>query len=137
MSVDDLATLLKDLRLKAGLSQQMLAHRALISVQAVSALERGYRKVPHPKTLERISEALSLSQDVRDVLERSARNARGARLLEHDARPSHNLPRRLTSFVGRDDVVRDVVALARSAPVVSIVGTGGVGKTRCAIEVAS
>lgn len=137
MSVDDLATLLKDLRLKAGLSQQMLAHRALISVQAVSALERGYRKVPHPKTLERIAEALSLSQEVRDMLERSARHARGARLQEHDARPPHNLPRRLTSFVGRDNVVKDVVALARSAPIVSIVGTGGAGKTRSAIEVAS
>jgi predicted ATPase/transcriptional regulator with XRE-family HTH domain len=137
MSVEDLAALLKELRLKAGLSQQMLAHRALISVQAVSALERGYRKVPYPKTLERIADALSLSQETRDVLERSARQARGARLQDHETQPPHNLPRQLTSFVGRDDVVKDVADLAQSAPVVSIVGTGGAGKTRSAIEVAS
>ncbi len=135
MSVEDLAALLKDLRLKAGLSQQMLAHRALISVQAVSALERGYRKVPYPKTLERIADALSLSQEVRDLLERSARHARGARLQEHETQAPHNLPRQLTSFVGREGVVKEVVALAKSAPVVSIVGTGGAGKTRSAIEV--
>ena len=135
--MEDLATMLKDLRLKAGLSQQMLADRALISVQAVSALERGYRKVPYPKTLERIAEALALPADVREMLELSARRARGERLQEHEIEPPHNLPRQLTSFVGRDDVVKEVAVLAKSAPVVSIVGTGGAGKTRSAIEVAS
>ena len=40
----------------------MLADRALISVQAISALERGYRKLPYRKTLERIADALALPQ---------------------------------------------------------------------------
>jgi predicted ATPase/DNA-binding XRE family transcriptional regulator len=134
----ELATLLKNFRVAAGLSQQMLADKALISVQAVSALERGYRKVPYPKTLERLCDALALPPEARAALEESARYARGQRLQEQEEPPpSHNLPRQLTSFLGRDDVVKEVTALAKSAPLVSIVGTGGVGKTRVSIEVAN
>ena len=51
--------------MQAGLSQQTLADRALISVQAISALERGYRKAPYRATLERIADALALSQEAR------------------------------------------------------------------------
>jgi len=113
----------------------MLADRALISVQAVSALERGYRKAPYQATLTRIAEALSLSQEARQALEHSARRLRGARLVEHDPATGHNLPRQLTSFLGRDEVVQEIADLVDAAPLVSIVGTGGVGKTRTAVEV--
>jgi predicted ATPase/DNA-binding XRE family transcriptional regulator len=130
-----LAALLRTFRIAAGLSQQMLADRALISVQAISALERGYRKVPYRKTLERIADALSLSSDARVALEISARRARGERLAEQHAAPAHNLPRQLTSFLGREAVLRDICDLVETSPLVSIVGTGGAGKTRVAIEV--
>jgi predicted ATPase/DNA-binding XRE family transcriptional regulator len=129
-----LASLLKSFRVQAGLSQQMLADRALISVQAVSALERGYRKVPYRKTLERIADALSLSTEARAALELSARRARGSRLAEQEVSPPHNLPRQLTSFFGRDEVVNEIAELTESSPLVSIVGTGGAGKTRVAVE---
>src|SRR5579863_5574216 len=132
---DDFAALLKSLRVAAGLSQQSLAERALISVQAVSALERGYRKAPYRATLLRIADALGLSEADRETLERSAHRERGPRLIERDATPPHNLPRQLTSFLGRDDVVDVIIELLESAPLVSIVGTGGAGKTRAAIEV--
>lgn len=132
----ELASLLKNYRVQAGLSQQMLADKALVSVQAVSALERGYRKVPYPKTLERLADALALPAEARTVLEESARRARGLRLQEQEGALTHNLPRQLTSFLGREDVVKEVGSLVKSAPLVSVVGTGGVGKTRVAIEVA-
>jgi predicted ATPase/DNA-binding XRE family transcriptional regulator len=132
----ELASLLKTLRVQAGLSQQMLADKALVSVQAVSALERGYRKVPYPKTLARLADALALAPDARAALEEAARRARGLRLQEQDAPPAHNLPRQLTSFLGRDDVVAEIRRLVKAAPLVSIVGTGGAGKTRVAIEIA-
>jgi predicted ATPase/DNA-binding XRE family transcriptional regulator len=128
------AALLRQFRLRAGLSQQMLADRALLSVQAVSALERGYRKVPYRETLERLADALSLTPEARVALERSARRARGSRSAE-EAPPPHNLPRQLTSFLGRDEVVKEIGELLLNAPLVSIVGTGGAGKTRAAIAV--
>ncbi len=121
--------------MRAGLSQQMLAERALISVQAISALERGYRKAPYRKTLERLADALVLSDEARAALELSARRARAPRPPESDVAPPHNLPRQVTSFVGRDDVVGEIAALVSRTPLVSLVGTGGVGKTRAAIAV--
>lgn len=133
----ELAALLKTFRVRAGLSQQELADRALVSVQAVSALERSYRKAPYRKTLERIADALGLPADARAALELSARRARGTRLAEPEPGPEHNLPRQLTSFLGRDEVVREIAELVTTAPLTSIVGTGGVGKTRVAIEVAT
>jgi predicted ATPase/class 3 adenylate cyclase len=51
--------------------------------------------------------------------------------------PPNNLPRQLTSFVGRQADVTGVEALLRANSLVTIVGTGGVGKTRLAVEAAS
>ena len=53
-----------------------------------------------------------------------------------DAMPG-NLPRQMTSFVGRDAEVREVGTLVRSRPLVTLTGVGGVGKTRLALEVAA
>jgi predicted ATPase/transcriptional regulator with XRE-family HTH domain len=133
----DLPSLLRRFRTQAGFSQQTLADRALISVQAVSALERGSRKVPYRYTLDRIADALSLSQEERTELESSARRARGQHLDEPVGVPAHNLPRQLTSFFGRAGVLKEIVLLLARTPLVSIVGTGGAGKTRLAVAVAS
>jgi predicted ATPase/DNA-binding XRE family transcriptional regulator len=130
----ELPALLRKFRVQAGLSQQVLADRALISAQAISALERGFRRAPYRATLERIADALALPEEARRMLERSARRSRGARLAEPD-RVAHNLPRQLTSFLGRDEVVGEIAELVATAPLVSIVGTGGAGKTRVAVEV--
>ncbi|WP_433331717.1 ATP-binding protein [Spirillospora sp. CA-294931] len=46
------------------------------------------------------------------------------------------VPAQLTSFVGRDDDLRHVAALLRRERLVTLTGTGGVGKTRLAIEAA-
>src|SRR4051812_9349485 len=48
-----------------------------------------------------------------------------------------NLPYEVGSFVGRTDDVTAVVKAFAEAPVVSVVGMGGVGKTRLALRVAS
>ncbi|WP_300008003.1 BTAD domain-containing putative transcriptional regulator [Pseudonocardia sp.] len=47
-----------------------------------------------------------------------------------------NLPRRATSFVGRAAELSGVVAALRAAPLVTLTGFGGVGKSRLALEVA-
>jgi non-specific serine/threonine protein kinase len=52
------------------------------------------------------------------------------------AAPRHNLPRQLTSFVGRENAVAEVVALVREHQFVTLTGVGGTGKTRLALAVA-
>jgi len=51
-----------------------------------------------------------------------------------DASPN-NLPRQLTSFVGRDEVRAEIAELVHRLPLVTLVGTGAAGKTRCAVQV--
>ena len=48
----------------------------------------------------------------------------------------HNLPSSLTSFVGRDSEVVALSALLCQRRLLTLIGTGGVGKTRLAIETA-
>src|SRR5262245_42476614 len=49
----------------------------------------------------------------------------------------HNLPVQLTSFVGREHEVGEVGRLTETARLVTLTGTGGVGKTRLALEAAA
>ncbi len=62
------------------------------------------------------------------------------RLLEDTAPlppvPSHNLPRHLTSFVGREQEIVEVARLLAGARLVTLTGTAGCGKTRLALRVA-
>src|SRR5215831_10387593 len=53
---------LRKLRKEASLSQEELAGRAGISVQAIGALERGDRRQPYPRTLRALMEALHASE---------------------------------------------------------------------------
>ena len=109
-----------------------------MSVQAISALERGYRKAPYRHTIDRLVAALGLDDDARVLFEEAAALAR-----ERGPLPSHrlasradNLPRQLTSFFG-DGVIDAIAKLVTDAPLVTIAGTGGAGKTRAAVEAGS
>jgi predicted ATPase/class 3 adenylate cyclase len=48
-----------------------------------------------------------------------------------------NLPVQVTSFVGRDEEVARIVELLDESSLVTLIGTGGVGKTRLAVQVAA
>ncbi len=52
-------------------------------------------------------------------------------------RPRGCVPRRATSFVGREDDITSVAGAVGEGPLVTLTGVGGVGKTRLALEVAS
>ncbi|HEY2924087.1 MAG TPA: protein kinase, partial [Candidatus Eisenbacteria bacterium] len=52
------------------------------------------------------------------------------------ARVPNNLPVSLTSFVGRQDEMEEVGRLLKTARLVTLLGSGGCGKTRLAIQVA-
>src|SRR5262249_41693945 len=55
------ATLLRQHRLARGLTQEELAERAHVSVQAIGALERGDRRAPRQGTVDLLAEALALT----------------------------------------------------------------------------
>lgn len=46
------------------------------------------------------------------------------------------LPLAMTPLIGRDDTLREIVELAAGSRLITLVGTGGVGKTRLAVEAA-
>src|SRR5262249_19219438 len=119
----------------AGLSQESLAERARMSVEGVSALERGYRQTPQRQTIAALADALALSEDVRRAFEVSAQRAD----VEPPAEPADEtrLPIALSAFIGRENEIAEITALVRENRLVTIVGSGGVGKTQTALNVAS
>ncbi|MFG1685487.1 BTAD domain-containing putative transcriptional regulator [Nonomuraea sp. NPDC049269] len=64
------------------------------------------------------------------------REAHLAALRDEEPAPRTNLPARLTSFVGRNDDVSRIRTLA-GARLITLVGPGGAGKTRLAVEAAA
>jgi predicted ATPase/transcriptional regulator with XRE-family HTH domain len=126
---------LKALREAAGFTQEELATVAGLSVHAVSALERGHRRRPQVDTVRALSAALDLTGPTRDALIGSARAS--ARGIPVDAL-NVSLPLPLTALLGRDT---DVQTLRHwlgdpAARLITLIGPGGVGKTRLALELA-
>jgi predicted ATPase/DNA-binding XRE family transcriptional regulator len=131
--------LLRHYRSAGGLSQEYLAERARLSREAVSALERGARRAPYRVTVDLLADALGLSAEQRAELELAAAHgrARSTTGAVTPGQPLHNLPLQLTSFIGRDREVGDLVSLLAKHRLVTVTGSGGIGKTRLALEVAT
>src|SRR3974377_2041227 len=68
-------TLLRRYRKAAGLTQEALAERALLSAFTISALERGTNQSPRKDTLALVADALGLDGAERAALEAAARGA--------------------------------------------------------------
>jgi predicted ATPase len=108
-----------------------------MSASAIGALERGARRAPYRDTVALLATALGLTDAERAELEAAADQARGRQSRIDNERPAlHKLPTRLSSFLGRDDEMTEIEALLETHRLVTITGSGGVGKTRTAVEVA-
>jgi predicted ATPase len=127
-------------RIAAKLSQEELAERARMSVDANGQLERGRRRAPQRETVDLLLTALQPNDEDRAALLAAATRAR-ARSAETpsdaEAASRHNLPAQLTDLIGRERVVAEIHAVLGDARLVTVVGAGGIGKTRAALEVAA
>jgi len=139
----EFAALLRQFRLDAGITQQELAERARLSVEAIGTLERGTRRRPHRETVTQLAGALGLSPEQQKALLDSAGatphpprpRAAGAEVIQAPWLVPDAI--RTPHFTGRDailELVRSELAAHRRA---ALSGLGGVGKTQAAIEYAA
>jgi len=131
--------LLRRFRLTSGLSQEQLAERAGLSVEAVNTLERGTRQAPRADTVARLVGALGLAGADRARLEAAALRARHLLSAGVTGASSHgpSLPAPLTSFIGREPEIAAVRQLLGATRLLTLIGAPGVGKTRLALAVAA
>lgn len=127
-------TLLQRLRKSAGFTQEELASRAGLTAKAISALERGERKHPYPHTVRSLADALNLSEEERSSLLATVPK-KGRTVASPDA-SDNDLPAPMTPLLGRERELRETRDFLKEARLLTLTGTGGVGKTRLALEVA-
>ena len=130
---------LRGYRVAAGLTQQRLAERAGWSVHGISDLERGARRYPYPDTVQRLADALKLTDVDRVALVAASRRSpiRHKGVVSSYPPTAGSLPAPLSSFIGQESEVAELVQLLGRQRLVTLVGIGGIGKTRLAIRVAS
>ena len=132
-----LGALLRRYRTAAGLTQEELAEKAGMSVNAISAIERGVSRTPQRETIALLAEALNLQPAERTLFEQTARQ-----------RPSPvSAPRRheAASAVGEHPFVGRATELAaldrflagEGAPLLLVAGEPGIGKSRLLRAVAT
>ena len=133
-------TALRSMRLAAGLSQAALAGRAGLSERAVGALERGYRTTPRPATVVLLADAVGASPAERDRLLAAAHAEQRPPDRDAASLGRHGLLVPPTPLLGRQQDIAAVSQLVSAsggaARLLTLIGPGGVGKTRVALAVA-
>jgi predicted ATPase/transcriptional regulator with XRE-family HTH domain len=150
-----LGAMLRNFRTRARLTQEALADRSGVGLTTLKALEGGQRLQPHLLTVQQLADALELSEADRGALleraqpadvERSSASGWGSTSRQVAAPDVSGaelppLPDWLTSFVGREEEVQQVRAVlgpaAATVRLLTLLGPGGVGKTRLAVTAAA
>jgi predicted ATPase/DNA-binding XRE family transcriptional regulator len=143
---------LKRRRQELDLTQEQLAQRASCSVFAIRKIEMGERR-PSRQLAMMLAQSLEIPSEDQAVFIKAARGELSMERLASLARtPSGdsqaattssplpaNLPKALTSFVGREPELSTLGQMLHDpqCSLLTIVGPGGIGKTRLAMEVAT
>ena len=143
------ATLLRQYRDAAALTQEQLGEGSGVSVRAISDLERGAKIRPQRATVQLLAEGLSLTEPERAALEAAVPSRH--RPLDHADQslnqpsspsvpipPPTNLLPEPTPFIGRRQEMATLNQLLDRPQIrlVTLTGPGGSGKTRLALEAA-
>jgi predicted ATPase/transcriptional regulator with XRE-family HTH domain len=130
--------LLRKHRIAANLTQEALAERAGLSARGISDLERGARTHPYRETLSMLVSALGLNGAERAAFIQAAKRPGKPSVLAGEGGGPPPLPAPLSRLIGRDRELAALGALLRddSVRLVTLTGTGGVGKTRLALAAA-
>jgi predicted ATPase/DNA-binding CsgD family transcriptional regulator/DNA-binding XRE family transcriptional regulator len=116
---DSVAARLRTLRGSLGLSQEQLARRLGVSFATVNRWEAGRTQL-----------SAKASRAITELEAELASTPSGGELLAQ-------LPLAQTSFVGRERELAELAKLLGQSRLVTLIGPGGAGKTRLAIEVLS
>jgi predicted ATPase/DNA-binding XRE family transcriptional regulator len=126
-----------------GLTQQQLAAKIHCSTIALKKIEAEERR-PSAQMVERIAEVLNIPQPQQMSFLRFARGDwQSAPSSDREDTPwrasdevrRSNLPLQMSSFVGRDKELKEIANLITGNRFVSLVGPGGVGKTRLSLKI--
>ncbi len=145
--------LLKYLRRKAGLTQRELAIAVGYSESQISRLEKNERAPDDATLAARFLPALYIEEqpewaakflDLGAATHSSSRQ-NDLQIVADEIKPAnHNLPIRLTSFIGREKEIKEIKRVFTSSAaeenrvrLLTLSGHGGCGKTRLAIHAAS
>ncbi|MFI8360066.1 helix-turn-helix domain-containing protein [Streptomyces sp. NPDC085612] len=127
--------LLRVRRERVGLTQQVLADHATLSVRAIRDMESGRVQRPRQETVRLLADALRLEGHSRSNFEAAARRQA---LVEEPRDEPTAPPVARGAIVGRDletEVLADALAV-HGDRLITVAGLGGVGKTRLVLEVA-
>jgi predicted ATPase/transcriptional regulator with XRE-family HTH domain len=137
--------LLRRHRIAAGWSQEELAERAAVSARAISNYENGTTLRPQRETVRLLSEALGLTEAEQARFVAASRagawpvsSPPAAIPVASTASPTH-LPVPLAPLLSRERELKSLTALLGREDVrlVTLLGPGGVGKTRLALAAAA
>jgi predicted ATPase/DNA-binding XRE family transcriptional regulator len=141
---------IKQLRQEHGLTQDTLAERVGCATQTIRKIEAGQRR-PSFQIAAKLAQELGIAPEDRACFVRFSRDEPGAEQIDLPtpfasetqpadlAPPPSNLPTPLTRLIGREQEVMHAqqLLLREDVRLLTLVGPGGAGKTRLAVELAA